>query len=83
MIKEDEMFIKIRRPSVEIPYYTETMTLLQAKAELRPIKKYPCINCEEQCSDCYISYKEKIAIEKLLDYLDKINIKRKIKGFKK
>ena len=83
MGKKGEMFIKIRRPSIEIPYYTETMTLLQAKAELRPMKKYSCIKCEEQCADCYISYKEKIAIEKILDYLDKINIKRKIKGFKR
>lgn len=69
-------YIKIHKVKQEIEYYSEHMTLLQARAELKWITEHKCRNCDEKCSDCYFDYKDKIAIEHILEYLNKTIPKR-------
>lgn len=71
-------YIKIHKVKEEIKHYSECMTLLQARNELKWIIEHKCINCNEQCSDCYLHYKDKIAIEHILEYLNKTIPKRTI-----
>ena len=73
-------YIKINKTKEHISYLTETMTIYEARKELKWILKQKCINCNEQCADCYLIYKDKIAIEKVLEYLNKNKIT--IKGYK-
>lgn len=73
-------YIKIHKVKQEIEYYSKYMTLLQARNEANWIIKNKCANCYEQCADCYLDYKSKIAIEHILKYLNKTIPKRKIKN---
>lgn len=73
-------YIKIHSPAKEIPIYTECMNIYQARNKLEWILQHRCIDCDEQCSDCYLCYEEKIALEKILQYLNSKN--RTITGVK-
>ena len=56
--------------------------VVKVKESIENLNQYMniCINCEQQCTDCYLDFESKIAIEKILTYLKKN--KRKIKGGK-
>ena len=73
-------YITVHYPAKEIPIYTQCMNIYQARNELKWILKHKCIDCDEQCSDCYLRYKEKIALEKILEYLNNRN--KTITGFR-
>ena len=66
-------YINIHSPAKEIPIYTECMNIYQARNKLEWILQHKCIDCDMQCSDCYLHYKEKIALEKILQYLNNKN----------
>lgn len=71
-------YIKVLKVKESIESLHEYMNIYQAMNTLDWILKNKCINCEEQCSDCYLDFESKIAIEKILTYLKKN--KKKIKG---
>lgn len=73
-------YIKVLKVKESIESLHEYMNIYQAMNTLDWILKNKCINCEEQCSDCYLDFESKIAIEKILTYLKKN--KKKIKGGK-
>ena len=75
--------IRVRKPELEIFILNQNLTLLKARNNLRWLQNNKCINCKDKCNDCIIDYNDKISIEKVLDYLDKIIPKRSIKGFYK
>lgn len=70
-------YIKVKESIESLHQY---MSIYQAMNSLNWILKNKCINCEQQCTDCYLDFESKIAIEKILTYLKKN--KRKIKGGK-
>ena len=71
-------YIKVLKVKESIESLHQYMNIYQAMNTLDWILKNKCINCEEQCSDCYLDFESKIAIEKILTYLKKN--KKKIKG---
>lgn len=66
-------YITVHSPKKEIPIYDKCMNIYQARNELKWILNHKCIDCNMQCSDCYLHYKEKIALEKILQYLNNKN----------
>lgn len=66
-------YITVHSPAKEIPIYNECMNIYQARNELKWVLNHKCIDCDMQCSDCYLHYKEKIALEKILQYLNNKN----------
>lgn len=73
-------YIKIVKTKENIDYLSRNMNIYQAINNLNYILKHKCKDCNEQCSDCYIDYIDKISIEKLLTYFK--NNKKIIKGAK-
>lgn len=73
-------YIKAVKVKESIESLHQYMSIYQAMNSLNWILKNKCINCEQQCADCYLDFESKIAIEKILTYLKKN--KRKIKGGK-
>lgn len=73
-------YIKVVKVKESIENLNQYMNIYQAINKLDWILENKCINCEQQCTDCYLRYEDKIAIEKILTYLKKN--KRKIKGGK-
>ena len=73
-------YIKVVKVKESIESLHQYMSIYQAMNSLNWILKNKCINCEQQCTDCYLDFESKIAIEKILTYLKKN--KRKIKGGK-
>ena len=71
-------YIKVVKVKESIESLHQYMSIYQAMNSLDWILKNKCINCEQQCTDCYLDFESKIAIEKILTYLKKN--KRKIKG---
>ena len=71
-------YIKVLKVKESIESLHQHMNIYQAMNTLDWILKNKCINCEEQCSDCYLDFESKIAIEKILTHLKKN--KKKIKG---
>ena len=71
-------YIKVVKVKENIENLNQYMNIYQAINRLDWILKNKCINCEQQCTDCYLDFESKIAIEKILTYLKKN--KRKIKG---
>jgi len=71
-------YIKVVKVKESIEGLNQYMSIYQAMNSLNWILKNKCINCEQQCTDCYLDFESKIAIEKILTYLKKN--KRKIKG---
>ena len=51
--------------------------VVKVKESIENLNQYMniCINCEQQCTDCYLDFESKIAIEKILTYLKKIREK--------
>ena len=73
-------YIKVVKVKESIENLNQYMNIYQAINRLDWILENKCINCEQQCADCYLDFESKIAIEKILTYLKKN--KRKIKGGK-
>lgn len=73
-------YIKVLKVKESIENLHKYMNIYQAMNALDWVLENKCINCQEQCSDCYLDFESKIAIEKILTYLKKN--KRKIKGGK-
>lgn len=73
-------YIKILNVKESIENLHQNMNIYQAMNALDWVLENKCINCEEQCSDCYLDFESKIAIEKILTHLKKN--KKKIKGGK-
>lgn len=71
-------YFKVVKVKESIENLNQYMNIYQAMNSLNWILKNKCINCEQQCTDCYLDFESKIAIEKILTYLKKN--KRKIKG---
>ena len=71
-------YIKVVKVKESIESLHQYMSIYQAMNSLDWILKNKCINCEQQCTDCYLDFESKIAIEKILTYLKKNKIK--IKG---
>ena len=71
-------YIKVLKVKESIESLHQYMNIYQAMNALDWVLENKCINCQEQCSDCYLDFESKIAIEKILTYLKKN--KKKIKG---
>ena len=65
-------YIKVVKVKESIENLNQYMNIYQAINRLDWILKNKCINCEQQCTDCYLDFESKIAIEKILTYL-KVN----------
>lgn len=74
-------YIEVVKVKESIENLNQYMNIYQAVNKLDWILENKCINCEQQCTDCYFDYSDKIAVEKLLEYF--LKNKRKIKGVKK
>ena len=71
-------YIKVVKVKESIENLNQYMNIYQAINRLDWILKNKCINCEQQCTDCYLDFESKIAIKKNINLLKKN--KRKIKG---
>jgi hypothetical protein len=71
-------YIKVLKVKESIENLHKYMNIYQAMNALDWVLENKCINCQEQCSDCYLDFEDKIAIEKILTHLKKN--KKKIKG---
>ena len=64
-------YIKVLKVKESIKNLHEYMNIYQAMNALDWVLENKCINCQEQCSDCYLDFESKIAIEKILIHLKK------------
>ena len=60
-------YIKVVKVKENIENLNQYMNIYQAINRLDWILKNKCINCEQQCTDCYLDFESKIAIEKILN----------------
>lgn len=56
---------------------------ISSNKTIKSFLQHRCINCDTQCSDCYLDYMDKIALEKILKFLIRATKTIKIKGVKK
>ena len=70
-------YIKVVKVKESIENLNQYMNIYQAINRLDWILENKCINCEQQCTDCYLDFESKISIEKILTYLKKNKRKNK------
>ena len=64
-------YIKVVKVKESIENLNQYMNIYQAINRLDWILENKCINCEQQCIDCYLDFESKIAIEKNINLLKK------------